>query len=288
MRVVSKPFDATTKFLVETDPIAWLQLAGLLGEGDPQPVVEVVDADLSTITAAADRVIRVTRPDESINHLEFQAHYDTHQDERVHWYHVALRYEMGVPVRSAVFLLRRAADGPAIRGEVFEEDGEHRLIFRYRVIRLWQIAVEEVLSGGLGVLPLALLANLADAEPAEVIQRMEERIVQEAPPQRARELWTATYVLMGLRYPKETTDVLLRGVMQMKESVTYQAILEEGRSEGKATAARTLILRLGSKRFGIPSEGVRNLLETTTSAERLQLWADRLLEAESWDELLTV
>lgn len=45
MRVVSKPFDATTKFLVESDPIAWLRLAGLIAEEGPPPVVEVVDAD---------------------------------------------------------------------------------------------------------------------------------------------------------------------------------------------------------------------------------------------------
>jgi len=41
-------------------------------------------------------------------------------------------------------------------------------------------------------------------------------------------LWTATYVLMGLKYPSAFTEQLLRGVRQMKESVTYQAILAEG------------------------------------------------------------
>lgn len=237
----------------------------------------------------------MTQPEEWVNHLEFQGHYDTRQDERVQWYHVALRYELGVPVRSAVFLLRRSADGPAIRGEVVEEDGEHRLVFRYRLVRLWQIPVEEILAGGIGTLPLALLANLAGTEPADVVQRTEERIAQEAPPQRARELWTATYILMGLRYQKEVTDLLLRGILQMKESVTYQAILQEGleegiakgRVEGEAASHRALILRLGSKRFGVPGEGVRNLVEATESIEQLERWADRLLEAESWDELLT-
>jgi hypothetical protein len=38
---------------------------------------------------------------------------------------------------------------------------------------------------------------------------------------------------MGLRYPTELITRLLEGVQTMKESTTYQAILQEGRIEGK-------------------------------------------------------
>ena len=45
----------------------------------------------------------------------------------------------------------------------------------------------------------------------------------------AGEIWTATYVLMGLRYTAEETETLLQGVRAMTDSVTFQAILEEVR-----------------------------------------------------------
>ncbi len=51
----SKPFDATLKDLIEGDSAAWAALAG----GGAALRVTVIDADVSTVTAAADKVIRV-------------------------------------------------------------------------------------------------------------------------------------------------------------------------------------------------------------------------------------
>ena len=51
----SKQFDATVKDLIEVDAAAWLELAGLSG---PRTFA-LVDADVSTLTAAADKVLRV-------------------------------------------------------------------------------------------------------------------------------------------------------------------------------------------------------------------------------------
>ncbi len=76
----------------------------------------------------------------------------------------------------------------------------------------------------------------------------------------------------------------------MKESVTYQAILAEGeakgKAEGRAEEARRLILRQGTKRFGPPGASVEAAIVGIGSVERLELLAERLLEVESWDELL--
>ena len=48
----SRPFDATLKHLVEADPAAWLAFLGL-----PVDVpAATIDADLSTVLAAADKV----------------------------------------------------------------------------------------------------------------------------------------------------------------------------------------------------------------------------------------
>lgn len=85
----------------------------------------------------------------------------------------------------------------------------------------------------------------------------------------------------------------------MKESATYRAILEEGLEEGRqkgrqeglqegqAEEARTIVLRLGGKRFGSPSAEVQAAIQAESDLTRLEALLERLLEAESWQELIT-
>ncbi len=54
------------------------------------------------------------------------------------------------------------------------------------------------------------------------------------------------YILMGVRIERALVQRLLQGVLSMQESVTYQAILEEGEAtgiaKGKAEEARRMLL----------------------------------------------
>jgi predicted transposase YdaD len=127
---------------------------------------------------------------------------------------------------------------------------------------------------------------------------MAGRIAREASPQVAGELWTATYVLMGLRYKVEQIETALVGVLDMKESVTFQAILaegrkegrkegrEEGREEGKVQEARDLLIRLGRERLGRPTDSNVKRIEGITDRVRLEELLLLLNEAKSWRELL--
>lgn len=295
---MSKPFDATTKQLVASQPDDWLAYIGLPGARG-----EAVEADLSTITAEADRVLRVTGPDPFLAHLEFQASYDPNMGRRLLRYNALLHYRHELPVLSVVALLRREADGPAITGayraHVGQAAADSALDFRYRVVRVWERDVETALTGGLGTLPLAPLANVSAPELPRIVRRMEARIEREAAtPAEAGMLWTATYLLMGLKYPPDLTDQILKGVRQMKESSTYQAILAEGRSEGlmegrvegraegRVDEARNLVLRLGRRRFGPSNARSEAALAAVDSVERLEQLAERVLEVETWEELL--
>ena len=91
---------------------------------------------------------------------------------------------------------------------------------------------------------------------------------------------------MGLTYGRDRIYALLKGVEGMEESVIYQDILEKGEARGRLEEALTLLLRIGSKRLGIPDAQTKAKLEAITSVEDLEQLADRLLEAESWQELL--
>jgi predicted transposase YdaD len=280
-----QPFDAATKRLVESHPKAWLAYLGLPGRA-----AVPVETDLTTVTAEADRVLHVEAEPSYLAHIEFQSTYDAEMDERMLRYNVLLHHRHRLPIVSVLVLLRPEAAGPRTSGGVAYGAGEAALSFRYQVTRVWEKPVEEVLAGGLATLPLAPLAAVEASALPEVVQRMGERIEGEAERTEAGILWTATYLLMGLRYPRETISQLLGGVREMKESVTYQAILEEGEARGEARGktegALALLLRLGEKRLGPPDAATRQALAAITSLERLEQCADRLLEVESWAELL--
>ena len=282
---MSKKYDVTTKDLVELNPADWLPYIGL-----PLAEVEVVEAELSTVSLAADKVLRIMSAEPSLLHIEFQSGHDASVTERTLHYSVALHVRHKLPVRSVIVLLSEEADRGSITGVLQYRlpDAGVYLEFRYQVARVWEKSVEEVLAGGLGTLPFAPLANVTEQELPGVIERMKARIDAEATPEQAGKLWTATNVLMGLRYEAEFTRQLLQGVMNMKESVTYQAIVEEGRQEGRAEEARNILLRQGSVRFGPPSEAVLSTLAEINTLETLEILSIRVLSVESWTELLNL
>lgn len=67
-----KPFDATTKYLVERDPAAWLTYVGLRPSGP----ATIVESNVSTVVAEVDKVIRVEGLTPWLVQLEFQSSSD--------------------------------------------------------------------------------------------------------------------------------------------------------------------------------------------------------------------
>jgi predicted transposase YdaD len=126
-----------------------------------------------------------------------------------------------------------------------------------------------------------------------VIKKMERQIAREAPADEGASIWTATYVLMGLRYPIDVAQEVLRGARAMKESVTYQAIvaegrekgLAEGRMEGRMEAAREFLLELGTKHLGRPDKKTAKLIDAIDEYEQLKRLAEAVPDVASWKEL---
>jgi hypothetical protein len=252
--------------------------------------VELVDADLSTVTAAADRVLCVREDPSWLFHIELQSSRDPDLLTNLHVYNGLLDREHRLLVRTVVVLLRRSADSPDLTGVYVREFPREPpyLVFHYQVVRVWQLPVETFLNGGLGILPLAPLSAVAEPELPAVIGRMQQRISQEAAPEEAGTLWTATDVLMGLRYPRDLVAQLLQGVQGMKESVTYQAIIEEGKIEGMIEARQEVLLQQGRKKFGTPDKHTENTLRSITDLERLKYLSERILDVSTWAELLAL
>jgi predicted transposase YdaD len=257
----------------------------------------VLNVDLSTVTTAADVVFGIGDPLSRIVHLDAQsgASADKHLDTLA--YNSLLHRTYKVPVHSIVLLLRLQAQHPNLTGRVqyAARPGRCRMDFSYEVVRMWEVPVEKLLAGGLATLPLAVLGKLPEtlgleAGLAAVIQQMVDRLEREAPPNQADRLLTAAFVLTGLRLPRAVAFQLFQGVRSMRESDTYQAILEEGRGEGRAEGRvdelHRMLLRQGRKRFGDPDEETRQSLYAIQDPEHLEELGEHLLDVSSWDELL--
>src|SRR2546425_1080562 len=109
----SKPFDATLKELMEEYLTAWPAILG------PWPVddVTLVDSDLSTVTAAADKVLRIRGAGSDwLLDLEAQSSHELGVPARLHFYSAVLGQRHGLPVRSVLLLLRREANASDLTG----------------------------------------------------------------------------------------------------------------------------------------------------------------------------
>jgi hypothetical protein len=79
--------------------------------------------------------------------------------------------------------------------------------------------------------------------------------------QQAPVVWAAAYILLGLRYSPALAAQLFRGVVSMKESSTYQAILEEGEVRGAVAEAKKVLRLQGDDAFGPPDARTARAIE---------------------------
>src|SRR5438552_17404464 len=128
-------FDATLKALLEESPSDWPVLIG-----ERRSEVEVIDADIATVSGATDKVLRVRGAPDWILHIDFQSGPDDSLPRRVHMYNAVLENRHRLLVRSLVVLLAPRANLSSLTGlyqRQFPGEEEY-LRFRYRVIRVWQ------------------------------------------------------------------------------------------------------------------------------------------------------
>jgi predicted transposase YdaD len=309
---LSKPYDSTAKDLLEADPPAWLALIGI----DPPGPVRVVDSDLATITAAADKVLLVEGPTPFLVHYEFQASRDPTFPHRLLWYNVLLGYRHKMPVVTVVVLMRPLADMPGLDGRtnLVLPDGQIYHSFAYRVVRVWEEPVDDVLAGPLGTIPLAPISAIDPEQLPEILSRLCQRLQEEPDRSRTSHLLSAARILMGLRFPAPVITELFEGVLAMfhglEESSVIQAWLAEGeavgrakgeavgraegrvegraegRVEGRAEGLRSVILLQGEAKFGPPDPQVVEDLKKIHDADRLAALTIRLLNVAGWQELL--
>ncbi len=125
------------------------------------------------------------------------------------------------------------------------------------MVRVWELHADDLLEGGLGALPLALLTDDAKDRLGELVDRFDERLRRpDVAPDTRKILLASGYILLGLRYNRPSIDAAFARANAMLESSTYRGILEDGRKEGRQELIQTLrdaLLDVLTDRFGPPS-----------------------------------
>jgi predicted transposase YdaD len=281
--MAGKPFDATLKDLIEADPTSWARrfLPGGVRSAT------LVDADISSLTAAADKVIRAETDDGPvILNIEAEGRHAADAPGRLLLYGVVLRHRHELPVHSVVLLLRREAHASGLTGVLeVQRPGEAvpYLTFRYQVVRLWQEPMQPLLEGGLGTLPLAVLTDEAAADLRGTVRAVDERARGQTSPAGVGTMRTAMTLLLGMRYDEEViVSVMSELTSLMEESSGYKWIARREQLRG----VQRFFLQQATNKLGPPDEATRARVEAITDMQRLDELGNRVLTANSWDELL--
>jgi hypothetical protein len=99
-------FDVSAKELVWDNPAAWLERFAI----GPRGPVEVIDSDITTLTAAADKVLKVGGPDPYLVDLEPHSYHDASLTRTLWFRQVALDYRHNLPVLTVLVLLCKEAN----------------------------------------------------------------------------------------------------------------------------------------------------------------------------------
>jgi predicted transposase YdaD len=317
-----KPFDITLKTLMDYDPPAWLKFFGI----DPDGPVSAVKTEVSTVKSDVDKVFKIGGRSPWMIHIEFQSTPGKNTIRRMFRSNVLIADVGKLPVLSVLALLRPSADSRKFNGRYVRRVKTFGLVtlFRYAVVRFWELDVEAILNGPPAVLPIATLAKVSDEAVPSVLRRIDDRMIHETDSSTASTIMVASLLLAGLRIERGQIVDLMRRLSSMnllQESSFYQLLLEEGEEkglqkgrqeglqeglqkgmqvgrqeglqegrqeglqEGLVTARETL-LSLGEQRFGPPDSATRVAVESIDDLDRLKRSLLRLLSAKGWEELL--
>jgi len=274
---VTKPWDKKMKRLFREAPedfVEWLfpgaKFMGIVSnELDGEPIYTDM---LCEIMLNEERVLL---------HIEFQRRRDSRMAVRMWEYNVRATLQYQCPVWSVVIYLKpdSTVAEPVLARKLPDGRVIHR--FEFEVIRLWEIATQELKQKGLvGLLPLLPLTR--EGARREII---EEAIIGLMPPgeEGKAELLTLTYGLASLALENEADQEWLSRRFEMlqdilRETKAYREMTKESRQEGREEGIRE------GREEGIREgklEGLREALLTLVQARFSNPMVTRLAKGQA-------
>ncbi|NET87744.1 MAG: DUF4351 domain-containing protein [Kamptonema sp. SIO1D9] len=195
-------------------------------------------------------------------------------------YYVRLKRQYGCAIAQVVIFLQETTSELAYIDRYEDTNTYHR----YRVIRLWQQDPALFLANP-GLLPLATLTR--SDSPENLLAQIAQRVATIEESTRQQNISACVEILAGLRF-EETLIAQLFTDDIMRESVIYQRILREGRTEGLQQGlqqeARSLVMRQLRRRFGTIESELEAQIEQL-SLSQLEELAEALLDFTALTDL---
>jgi predicted transposase/invertase (TIGR01784 family) len=215
-------YDNTCKFLAEnfsTDFASWLL-------GKAIPLTKIEPSELSLEPIRADSVIFL-ESSKIVLHLEFQTATDETMAYRManYWLRLYGKYPNKEIYQVVIYLKR--TNSPLAHQTSFRSK---QLNHEFNVIRLWEQPTE-IFQQYLGLLPLAVLSKTNN--PEATLRDVARQIENIADKRLQSSVAASTAIISGIALDKSIIQRLLRSEI-MKESVIYQDILLEGKTQGQA------------------------------------------------------
>jgi predicted transposase/invertase (TIGR01784 family) len=212
-------FDNTCRRLAEKFPqdfASWLL-------GIPMPLTVLQPTELSLEHIRSDSLI-LLQGKKAILHIEFQTAPKPNLSLRLADYRIRIHRKFpGCTIYQIVIYLRKTRS-PMVYQTQFSVAG---MTGSFQIVRLWEVPPEELMNYP-GILPFAVLGQTTNPERT---LRQAVRSMGQLSEDQQHETLGAAYILSGLRLEADVVAKIIRRDM-MRESTTYQAILEEGREEG--------------------------------------------------------
>jgi len=244
----------------------------------------------------ADVVARVEThegtPELILVHIEIQFQPEHDFPYRMFQYYGLLRFKYGVPVFPVAVYLQ---GGKGLAEELFREAlfGEEQLRFRYRTVALAKLDAEEYVSTGNPVAAaLAALMkrdHLADRLTLRALM-MQYVLKRKLDGARERLLLNLikTYFKLDPGQEESFQQLLSRPEfleVQEMELTWEEEMIEKWRLVGLVEGKRETLKHLLTKKFGTIPEKTMARIETLDSFEELNTYLERILTAESLEEM---
>jgi predicted transposase/invertase (TIGR01784 family) len=245
-------FDSTCRRLAEQFPedfASWL-----LGRRINSVVLDPTELSLEAIRADN---IMLLEGAADVLHIEWQTDPKEVLPMRLADYRLRIHRKSPHKTIHQVVVYLRKTDSDRVYQDYFEIAGMYA---EYRVIRIWEVPVAELMQYR-GLLPFAALGKTDNPERT---LRDAVRAMGRLPDREQRhEILGAAYLLSGLVLNQAMIGKIIRRD-NMRESATYQAVLEEGREEGDRQRQKTVAINL--LREGLAIEVIARVSELSIEA----------------------
>ena len=283
-------YDNTLKYLSDKLPHHYVDLIF----GDFKGDIALLDKELPSIKRESDCLIKIrdtTKHIEFILHLEFQSSHDAHMPYRMLSYYTRILDKYKLPIYPVVIYLyqdRPRLDIPdSYVNSIYDEK---ILLFKYKVLKAWEIDPNRIIDSNLyglfPILPLVKHRKIDDKESLTECFDLVQSIDIKDKSLKA-DIYSCTGILAGLRYPKE----LIKGIMKveiLEKSEIYQSILnkgiEKGMEKGREEGMEESIIRILSKRFGNISPGLADIIHHAKNESQLHKLIDLALSSNNLSE----